>query len=49
MGRIAQVVKNIISGISQQPPIMRHMEQLQEQINGFSTESRCWRCWPSVR
>ncbi|WP_368397433.1 hypothetical protein, partial [Veillonella ratti] len=39
MGRIAQVVKNIISGISQQPPIMRHMEQLQEQINGFSTEA----------
>lgn len=39
MARIAQVVKNIISGVSQQPPILRHAEQLQEQINGFSTEA----------
>ncbi|WP_251454841.1 hypothetical protein [Veillonella intestinalis] len=37
--RVAQVVKNIISGVSQQPAILRHMEQLQEQVNGFSTEA----------
>lgn len=35
----SQNVKNFISGISQQPPILRLPEQLEEQINGFSTES----------
>ena len=34
----SQNVKNMVSGISQQPPIMRLPEQLAEQINGFSTE-----------
>ena len=35
----SQNVKNIIAGISQQPPILRLPEQLEEQINGLSTES----------
>lgn len=39
MSRITQTIKNIIAGISQQPPLLRHMEQLEEQINGFSTEA----------
>lgn len=34
----SQNVKNVVSGISQQPPILRLPEQLAEQINGFSTE-----------
>ena len=38
MGLINQDIKNLVSGISQQPPILRHPEQLEEQINGFSTE-----------
>lgn len=37
--RVSQTVKNIVAGISQQPPILRHMEQLEEQVNGFSTEA----------
>lgn len=36
---ISQSVKNLISGVSQQPPILRFPEQLEEQINGFSTEA----------
>lgn len=36
---ISQSVKNIVSGISQQPPVLRLPEQLEEQINGFSTEA----------
>ena len=39
MARITQVVKNIIAGISQQPAILRHIKQLEEQENGFSTEA----------
>lgn len=39
MSRISQTIKNLISGISQQPNILRLPEQLEEQINGFSTES----------
>lgn len=35
----SQNIKNLVSGISQQPPILRLPEQLEEQINGFSTES----------
>jgi len=35
----SQLVKNIVSGISQQPPILRLPEQLAEQINGLSTEA----------
>ncbi len=34
----SQNVKNVVSGVSQQPPILRLPEQLAEQINGFSTE-----------
>lgn len=39
MARISQTIKNMISGISQQPEILRLPEQLASQINGFSTES----------
>lgn len=39
MSRISQTIKNLVSGISQQPVILRLPEQLAEQINGFSTES----------
>ena len=39
MALITQSVKNLIAGISQQPPILRHVEQLETQINGFSTEA----------
>ncbi|MBS5519651.1 MAG: hypothetical protein KHX13_04880 [Acidaminococcus intestini] len=35
----SQNVKNMIAGISQQPPLLRLPEQLEEQINGFSSES----------
>lgn len=34
----SQTIKNLVSGISQQPPILRLPEQLAQQINGFSTE-----------
>lgn len=34
----SQIIKNIVSGISQQPAILRLPEQLEEQINGYSTE-----------
>lgn len=34
----SQAIKNLVAGISQQPPILRLPEQLEEQINGFSTE-----------
>lgn len=39
MGLINQDIKNLVSGISQQPPVLRHPEQLEEQLNGFSTEA----------
>lgn len=39
MALIQQTIKNLIAGISQQPPKLRHTEQLEEQINGFSTEA----------
>ena len=39
MGLINQDIKNLVSGISQQPPILRHPEQLEEQLNGFSSEA----------
>lgn len=39
MPLIQQTIKNLITGISQQPPKLRHAEQLEEQINGFSTEA----------
>lgn len=34
----SQTIKNIVSGISQQPAILRLPEQLEEQVNGYSTE-----------
>lgn len=37
--RISQTIKNMISGISQQPDLLRLPEQLDQQVNGFSTES----------
>ena len=39
MARVSQTVKNMISGISQQPDLLRLPEQLAQQVNGFSTES----------
>lgn len=39
MSLVNQDIKNLVSGISQQPPILRHPEQLEEQINGFSSEA----------
>lgn len=35
----SQNVKNLVSGISQQAPILRLPEQLEDQLNGLSTES----------
>lgn len=35
----SQSIKNFVSGISQQAPIQRYAEQLEEQSNGLSTES----------
>jgi hypothetical protein len=32
-------IKNVVQGISQQPPLLRFPEQLEAQENGFSTES----------
>ena len=39
MPNYSQTIKNIVAGISQQPPILRLPEQLEEQLNGFSTEA----------
>ena len=39
MALITQTIKNLVAGVSQQPPILRHPEQLEEQINGYSTEA----------
>ena len=39
MSLIAQTIRNFVAGISQQPDVLRHPEQLDEQINGFSTEA----------
>lgn len=39
MTLINQDIKNLVSGISQQPPLLRHPEQLEEQLNGFSSEA----------
>ena len=38
MKLLSQNIKNLVQGISQQPPILRFPEQLEAQINGFSTE-----------
>lgn len=39
MTLINQDIKNLVSGVSQQPPILRYPEQLEEQVNGFSSEA----------
>lgn len=39
MPLVTQTIRNIIQGVSQQSPILRHAEQLDVQINGFSTEA----------
>lgn len=39
MALYSQTIKNLVAGVSQQPPILRYPEQLEEQINGFSTEA----------
>ena len=39
MATYSQSIKGVVSGISQQPPILRLPEQLEEQLNGFSTEA----------
>lgn len=39
MGLINQDIKNLVSGVSQQPSILRHPEQLEEQLNGYSSEA----------
>lgn len=39
MSRVSQTIKNLISGVSQQPELLRLPEQLAQQVNGFSTES----------
>lgn len=36
---VNQDIKNLVQGVSQQPPILRRPEQLDEQLNGFSTEA----------
>lgn len=35
---LSQSVKNLVQGISQQPSFIRFPEQLEKQVNGFSTE-----------
>ena len=39
MALINQDIKNFVQGISQQPPTLRDAEQLEEQLNGFSSEA----------
>lgn len=36
---ITQRIDNFIEGVSQQSPRIRHPEQLETQINGYSTEA----------
>lgn len=36
---INQDIKNFVQGISQQPPTLRDQEQLDEQLNGYSSEA----------
>ena len=35
----SQTIKNLVAGISQQPPMLRLPEQLAEQVNALSTEA----------
>lgn len=36
---VSQTIKNLVAGISQQPASLRHPSQLEEQINGLSSET----------
>lgn len=38
MPLISQTIKNLVQGVSQQPAFIRYPEQLEQQINGYSTE-----------
>lgn len=38
MALISQDIKNLVSGVSQQPDVLRHAEQLESQLNGWSSE-----------
>lgn len=40
MGLISQSIKNLKSGISQQPDILRYPEQGAQQVNGWSSETQ---------
>ena len=39
MTLVSQEIKNLVAGISQQPAILRHAEQVEEQVNALSTEA----------
>ena len=39
MSNVTQRIDNFVEGVSQQSPRLRHGEQLEEQINGYSTEA----------
>lgn len=39
MGLVNQTVKNLIAGISQQPPYLRYPQQLEAQVNALSSET----------
>lgn len=38
MPLVSQTIKNLVQGVSQQPSFIRYPEQLEQQINGYSTE-----------
>ena len=38
MPLISQTIKNLVQGVSQQPAFIRYPEQLEQQVNGYSTE-----------
>lgn len=39
MSNVTQRIDNFVGGVSQQSPRLRHAAQLEEQINGYSTEA----------
>lgn len=39
MSNVTQRIDNFVGGVSQQSPRLRHTTQLEEQINGYSTEA----------
>lgn len=39
MSNVTQRIDNFVGGVSQQSPRLRHATQLEEQINGYSTEA----------